>query len=576
MDIQMPDGTIVQGVPEGITKSQLMSRYNNYQSAQTAQPQNNQTNNIDQIKSLSKTLDMSQFNSLNAPGDSFITPPTKAPGFDFITKPFENYITSQRQRGADLANAVAATNSPDQNNTQTPYETAGQFALHNAVGGLFDIPVAGMSMVAKGAYEDLPGGAQNKINNIGQTIAPAVKTTLDKYQELKDKYPRAGRNVQAALETLNLLPFTSNAVREGAGAVLESVAPAVKNVAVDSALAVPRGISTVAQGAFAKSPEARQVVENTLKTASNNIYSALDAKNIALNAGATQKIFDNIRQSLKEGSINGLSSAAHPNTTSTLNDLGKWINSPAGTAAFIPEGGVDTGVNAIKTSGIGQISLKELDSYRRQLAGASYSNPEDIRAAAIVRKSLDNSINPSTSNIIQSDLTNGNIEDMKLLKQAQIRWAQKSRYEDINDILTKTQGDPNKIKSALTQFLNKDKNTIGWPEDELKALKNAAQTGAAEKLFKMFGKFGLDLGTSLTPGNTIGPIVGGWASGGIAPGAAVVAGGTISKQLQKYMARGKAEQLLSVIQKGKIPKEIYNLPPVEAQDIISQIKGQSQ
>jgi len=103
-------------------------------------------------------------------------------------------------------------------------------------------------------------------------------------------------------------------------------------------------------------------------------------------------------------------------------------------------------------------------------------------------------------------------------------------------------------------------------------LRQAAQATTAEKLLKMGGKFGLDLGTSLTAGNTVAPLVGGIAAGSPLGAGAVITAGTISRQLQKYMARGRAEEVIKLLQKGETPKEIGKLPPKEAQEIIMATK----
>lgn len=454
--------------------------------------------------------------------------------------------------------------------------------LSQGIGMVGDVagPIIGAG--AKAAYDALTtqGFKDRQILSLqslantqpGQAALKGIDSAKRGWNNYEQKDPAGAADLKA-LGTALTMGSVGSAIPDIANAAVDAAGSAIKNVAKDTAMYVPSGMASTTAGALAKGPEARQAVESSLKDAATNTYNALDEKNVALNASGAQKIFDNIREELKNGNIQGLNPGTHPNTASTMNDLGGWINSPAGTPAPIPEGGVDTAVGAIKTSGVGNISLKELDGYRRQLAGASYSNPEDVRAATIVRNAIDDSIHPDTSNITAKDLTNGTPEDIGLLKQAQAQWAQKSRYEDINSILDNADGDPNKIKSGLTKYLQNDKNTRGWSDSELAALKKAASGSTMEKIYKMGGKFGLDLGTSTTLGNTIGPAIAAVASGGVGPGLATVTGGTALRLLQKYMARGKAEQLLSVIQKGGMPKETMSLPVSEAGQIIRSIKN---
>lgn len=488
-----------------------------------------------------------------------------------LAKAFSDFEDSQKKRGAKLNDIVNAT----KNGQQTIPEGLAQGVM-NEVGAGGDVIGAGVSAPVKAAYAALPASAQAPIDSAMQSIGNAVAPIAQAYNQNLDTYnaqnPRAGRNLDAIREGANLLPFLNKGVRDAGTSAIDAAASAAGNVATDSALYAPRGVATVTKGILAKSPEQRQVIEDALKASSTNDYDALDAANIITNSSGSQKISDTINQYLKDNKVS-LNPTTHPNTYNVVKGLDDIINSDVADIKPTPDGNVNTLSGLQNVGKKGELSISALDQQRKALAGASFSNPEDVRAASIVRDAMDTAINPTTSKIMPRDLNNGTPENMGLLQQAQAKWAQKSKYEDINDLLTKAAGDPNKTKAALTNFLNKDKNTKGWSEQEYNALRNAAQSGIAEKLYKMGGKFGLDLGTSLTPGNTVAPIIGGALTGGPMSGAAVIAGGTALRQLQKYMARGKAEQLLSVIQNGKIPKEIYNLPAPVAKNIIENAKS---
>ena len=496
--------------------------------------------------------------------------------------PDTGFFASQRQRGADLANAVNATSSAPTSSQQTPGETAAQFLLHNVAGGAGDVAGvagrAGLSMagdMTPDLIKNLAGSAGQYIaqSPVGQKAAELAQAYKQNEATFNEQNPRAARNFQAAKDSANLLPLKIPGATEAISAAADLAAPALKNVAVDTAMYAPRGVQTLGKGLTAAGEASRNATEEALKAGASATYDALDAKNIALAPSGSQKIFDNIRQNLSDSGIQGLNPSVHPNTDATVKDLGKWINSPAGTVAAIPEGGVDTAVGAIKKSGVGEISLKELDNYRQQLAGASYSNPKDVAAAASVRSAIDDAIHPDTSKFTANDLTSGTPQDMGLLKQAQREWTAKSQYETINDILTKAEGDPAKIKKGLNSFLQNDKKTIGWSQDKLDALSNAAKYSTVEGIYNGLGKFGFQ------PKKALGYLEGGAAFiPGAAPAALTMLGtGTIANQLGKYMARGKAQQLLDVIAQGKIPKEIFtDLPVPVAKDIIEQIKGNKQ
>lgn len=209
-------------------------------------------------------------------------------------------------------------------------------------------------------------------------------------------------------------------------------------------------------------------------------------------------------------------------------------------------------VNRIRdaASGTDGLELNKLDQYRRLLRSAGN---EDSVAASAVRKALDNTVNSLTPN----DFTQGGTDAVKYLNAFRRDYTQASKFENISDILVKADGDPNRIKAGLTRFLNNKDNLRGFTTNELSALQEAARSSAPEKVLKMFGKFGIDLGSSLTPGNTIGPVVGGYMN------PLVPVAGTASRQTQKYLARGKAENLLQLIEQGgKAASQSPALPPI--------------
>ncbi len=153
---------------------------------------------------------------------------------------------------------------------------------------------------------------------------------------------------------------------------------------------------------------------------------------------------------------------------------------------------------------------------------------------------------------IKTNLQNAPLAEQKaqqavsLLNQGRSQYATASKFEDISDILSKADGDPNRIKAGLTRFLNNPDNTQVWTDVEKQALKDAASGTGTEKLLKMFGKFGFDLGKGLTMGNTIGPVVGAAVTHG--PVAPIV--GTAARIGQTLSARGAAEKLLKTISSG--------------------------
>lgn len=193
----------------------------------------------------------------------------------------------------------------------------------------------------------------------------------------------------------------------------------------------------------------------------------------------------------------------------------------------------------------GQLNVNQLDQYRRLLRSA---RDEDTVAAGAVRRAIDNTVNNLK--------TEGrNPDSVNLLNQFRKDYAQASKFEDVADLIAKADGDPVKIKRSLTTFKNNKDNLRGWSDAEKAALEKAATTGKGEWVLKGLGRFGLE------PNNVFMPTAGGAALGatiGPVPAAGIVGAGTLARPLSRYVARGKAENLLQTIEQGGKGKS--NLP----------------
>ena len=290
--------------------------------------------------------------------------------------------------------------------------------------------------------------------------------------------------------------------------------------------AVASGVKNTAQDAYrglmARTPEALQDAAGAWKDKAGALFEQMRQSGATLAPQATQKLLNDVQAAV----------------------AGKQ---------FIPELNPKTTaiVSHIQAAASkGDLSLSDLDQYRRLLGRIGAT--EDGVSAGAARKAIDSALNGFT----QQDFSNGGAQAVKLLNQARPQYAQASKFEDVVDILTKAAGDPNKIKAGLTRFLNNSDNLRGWSPSEVSALRDAASSTTPEKLLKMGGKFGIDLGTSLTPGNTVAPLFGGYVGGPMAPVA-----GTAARFGQKVVARGKAETLLKTLE-GAAPTAGRNLPPI--------------
>lgn len=269
--------------------------------------------------------------------------------------------------------------------------------------------------------------------------------------------------------------------------------------------------SAMKAGFGARSPEELGTASDTMKSSAGDLYKQMRDVGATINGDAANNLASNVDAALKQ---NLFIPQLNPKTLGIVDHLKDAINQNGG------------------------IGLDELDQYRRLLGRVGGS--EDGVSAGAVKSAIDSTVNGLTND----DLASGSTQAIDLLNKGRAAYSQASTFESVADVIAKANGDPNKIKQGLSNFLKSDSNTRFLNDDQISAIRYAANTGVGENVLKAFGKFGLDFSkTGL--GNTALPALATMA--GHAPLAVV---GTIARQGQKYMARGKAEQLLDYLQNG--------------------------
>ncbi len=470
---------------------------------------------------------------------------------DSLSNQANNFIAGQEKRGAEMQDTLAAQHQ----RKQTAVETLAQLGMQE-IGAAGSVAAAPVEALARVGYEALPVNGQDWIKEKMQSLAPYMQ----KYQQNLDTFnaenPRAGRNFQAIRELANVLPVAkipnagemiTDAARIGSSAVrnvAKDTATATKNAVKDTAMYPVEGAVTVAKGMRAKSADAIEEISRELSKNANTHYTAMRTEGAQINPAKTADIFSAIDTKL--ASRGDLIPELHGKTIAVVEALKNKVEQ-------------------------GALDLGTLDQYRRVLSRIKpgIDHAEDAGMASAAVKAIDSQID----SIGGKDLTKGSLSAVNSLFAGRAESRKYIKIDKINDIIRAADGDPNRIKAGLTRFINKKGNLRGFTGEEKNALIDASRSTTAEKLLKMGGKFGIDLGTSLTPGNTVAPVIGGFAAGGGLPGAAVVAGGTAARQLQKYMARGKIDNVISAIRNGKLPKELTNIPALEARQIIKDIKS---
>ena len=307
-------------------------------------------------------------------------------------------------------------------------------------------------------------------------------------------------------------------------------------------------------GFTSKPVETLDTIGAAIKEGSSNAYKAVRESGAVLKPETTKSIFTGIDESLKESGI--LNPRLHGDTIGVLDDL-----------------------KALAKEKNGAIGLEELDQYRQLLGDVVKKNTDiggkmnaDALKASISIDKLDDVVEGLGGNA----LTKGDQKSLDTLNTAREEWKRYRKFDAITNIVRKADGDPNRTKTLLQNFVNNPKNLRGFSGAEIEALKRAKTNSTGEGLMKAVGKFGFDIGSGRNAGNSalpIGSILLGGGTGGL-----TAAVGTVARQAQKLSAKGQIDDVLKLIQ-GQEPqiasKVVQKLPPKTRDFVLTNILTQS-
>lgn len=324
---------------------------------------------------------------------------------------------------------------------------------------------------------------------------------------------------------------TGAGLAAAAGFALPIAGAAIKEVGKESANAV--------RGVFARSGDKLDDAASALFKESSAAYKKMRDIGATINQPGVRDIGKKIDDALlNDGPLN---QGLHGNTLSVVQQLKDEMAQP-------------------------DFSLEKLDQFRRLLSRIPRTAPEDARKAQIVIGALDDAV----ENIGITSISKGGKDAVDALTQARAAYTKASKFDRVKDIIDASGGDANKLKRSLEKAFQNDKFTRGFTADEKAALQYAARNSTTEGLLKLGGKFGIDLGSSLSVGNAGLPALFGaatTATSGASTAGLGIAAGTAARQAQKYVSRAKAEQLLKVIERGgKVsPQQIKSINPTMLQ-----------
>jgi len=357
---------------------------------------------------------------------------------------------------------------------------------------------------------------------------------------------------EASLENRSIQAVKSaatGAVIGGGLGVAGKVASNVKTSAVQlgkDVLAGYKARPTEAIAGFTSKPvQTLDSISEAIKEGSTNAYKAVRESGATFKPEAIKSIFAGIDDALnKNGFLSPITNADTIGTLEFIKKLAKEKN--------------------------GAIGLEELDNYRQALSDVvkkntdiAGPNPDALKANIAINK-LDDVVDGLGANA----LSKGDQKTLDLLNTARTEWSRYRKFDAITNIVRKADGDANRTKTLLQNFVNNPKNLRGFSPAEVEALKRDKTNSTAEGLMKAVGKFGFDIGSGRNAGNSalpIGSILIGGGTGGIT---AVV--GTVARQAQKLSARGQIDDVLKLIQgqDPQIASKVIQRLPVKTRDSV--------
>ncbi|MFA7238997.1 MAG: hypothetical protein WC091_02720 [Sulfuricellaceae bacterium] len=364
-------------------------------------------------------------------------------------------------------------------------------------------------MLGAAAQEALAGA--NKLGNALPDVTPQIDYRFS---------PETTRNIEAGLNLAGAMPIAGAAPTVAKAAL--PVAKAGVKIAATPLKAVANEASALKAGYQARGVDELVDAADIIKNRSSAAYANMRQMGAEFTPATSSKIAKEVGDALKKDGV--LNERLHGNSIGLYNDFAKELQS-------------------------GNVGLEGLDQWRQlfgEVAG-NFNDPINQRKASIMIDAIDDAVD----SLQPTDLLSGSKDAVDALNLGRQEWRKYKKFSAISEIVKKSDGDANYLKRELKKFVDNPKKTRGFTKEEKMKLQTAAELSTGEGIYKMLGKFGIDLGNSRL-GSGVGAVVGSAAAGALggASGAALApAVGTAARQAQKYKARGKVENLLKEIER---------------------------
>lgn len=325
----------------------------------------------------------------------------------------------------------------------------------------------------------------------------------------------------------NLSENLSNAGKEGTKAAVAAPALAVGVPAAAKAISkeAAAGGKLLKEGFRARSPEMLANATQNIANEGHASFDAMRASGVALTPEIATKLTGHLQKEVEKMGV--LNPQIHGATISILKQMRNESQKGMG--------------------------VDRLHQYRKLLRGAEKKevragNDEGALAAQNAIAAMDDAVEAVK-------VKGGSKEGSAAIQSMQNgvkTWAKMRKFDTIADAVERSNGDPDKMKTALKKIYDSPKLSRGFTKEEKAALREASENTTSESLLKMVGKFGFDISKGVQ-GNRA-PFwtgVGAHLMGAPSPALVALTGaGTAARYGQKLAERAKTERLLKLIESG--------------------------
>lgn len=432
--------------------------------------------------------------------------PTAGAKPDVMSDVAKSGVTGLKRTMTGLADQVASS-------------VPGLSQIHQIASGMWDV-----------AHHQTPSpGGGNLFSDIGSTVIPDHKPQTWQGRTAMtagEMIPAAfgGEGSLAARAANVIVPTVVSSVAGEAAKALHASPKVEEGVRMAGAVAGGVGAAVRANPA-ALAAKAPKVSLDTLETAKNAAYKAVDDSGVKF----TPKAFDTLTQDMaKSMDEQGFNAGLHPKAAAMVEKIGQ----------------------AQKQTGGHSPTLTQLDQLRQQIGRdvAASSDAGDRRMGQIMRESIDNFVNSATAEHLAEGAPEGAAQLITKARDLNTRVAKLRSLDNLDEAAadraaaTGSGGNgENTLRQNVIRFQNKTKNLTS---DEEAAAQTAIRGTGVGNMFRLAGKLSPE-GNGLMLGGHIGAAA--LTHGSTVP---VALAGAASKIISKAMTQRNVNALRDLIANG--------------------------